>query len=129
MASTRNGRKWISAEELVTQLDRDPEYKARIAEIERRRLVLVAKNFRDAQPLVAQLTGRGFDVKTPADLFNKRMNYRAAIPMLIEWLPRISNSDVKADVVRALSVKWAKPAAIPVLLKEFERAQGDILRW
>ncbi len=49
--------------------------------------------------------------------------------MLIEWLPRISNSDVKADVVRALSVKWAKPAAIPVLLKEFERAEDDILRW
>src|SRR5438477_5442439 len=129
MASTPKGRKWIRADDLMTQLEGDPEYQARIAEIERRRLVSVERNLRDAQPLVAQLIARGFDVKTPADLFNKRMNYRSVIPTLIEWLPRISNPAVKADVAHALSVKWAKPAAIPVLLHEFERADDDILRW
>src|SRR5437879_9415738 len=110
MASKRNDRKWTSADELVRQLERDPEYQTRIAEIERRRLALVERNLQDAQPLLAQLAGRGFEVHTPADLFNKRMNYRSAIPTLIEWLPRISNPDLKADVARALSVKWAKPA-------------------
>jgi len=129
MASKRNDRKWTSADELVRQLERDPEYQTRIAEIERRRLALVERNLQDAQPLLAQPAGRGFEVHTPADLFNKRMNYRSAIPTLIEWLPRISNPDLKADVARALSVKWAKPAAIPVLLQEFERAEDDLLRW
>jgi HEAT repeat protein len=113
----------------VKQLERDPEYQARMAEIERRRQVLVAKNIRDAQPLVAQLAALGFEVQSPADLFNKRMNYQAAIPTLIQWLPRISNPAVKADVARALSVKWAKPGATRVLLEEFGRAEDDLLRW
>jgi hypothetical protein len=125
----RDDRKWIGSEELLAELERDPEYQARIAEQERRRLVLVERNLEDARPLVAQLAARGFVVQTPADLFNKRMNYRAAIPTLIEWLPRISNPDVKADVARTLSVKWAKPAAIPVLLDEFERSENDVVRW
>ncbi len=111
------------------QLERDPQYRARMAEVNRRRQVIVDKNMKDAQPLLAQLAAQGFEVQTPADLFNKRLNYKAAIPTLIEWLPRVSNPDVKADVVRALSVKWAKPAAIPVLLREFERAEDDQLRW
>ena len=113
----------------MAQLERDSEYQARIAEIERRRLVLVEGSLKDAQPLVAELAVQGFEVQTPADLFNKRMNYRSAVPTLIEWLPRISNPDVKADIARALSVKWAKPTATPVLLQEFERAEDDILRW
>jgi HEAT repeat protein len=129
MAAKGPGRKWISANELMRELERDPDYQARMAEKERRRLGRVERNLQDAQPLVAQLARQGFDVRTPADLFNKRMNYRSAIPTLIEWLPRISNPDVKAEVASALSVKWAKPAAIPVLLDEFELSESELVRW
>ena len=121
--------KWITAGELAEQLERDPQYRARMAEVARRRQAIVDRNIQDARPLLAQLAAQGFEIRMPADLFNRRLNYRAAIPTLLEWLPRISNPDVKTDVAMALSVKWAKPAAIPVLVKEFERAEDDLLRW
>jgi hypothetical protein len=111
--SKHDDGKWITAGELLGQLERDPQYRAGIAEVNRRRRVIVDKNMKDARPLLAELAAQGFEVQTPADLFNKRLNYKAAVPTLIEWLPRISNPDVKADLARALSVKWAKPGGYP----------------
>jgi HEAT repeat protein len=86
---------------------------------------------RDAAPIVTALRDAGFAVDSIADLFNRKLSYKSAIPLLIEWLPRTANRDVKQDLVRALSVKWAKAAA-PILVSEFESASGDDslgLRW
>jgi len=100
-------------------------------ERERERLAAVARNKVDAAPVIAALHVAGFAVDTIADLFNKKMDYQTAIPILVEWLLRVANPDVKQDVVRALSVKWARHAA-PLLLAEFERADdptGLSMRW
>jgi HEAT repeat protein len=100
-------------------------------ERERERLAAIARNKMDAAPVVAALRSTGLLVDTVADLFNKKMDYQIAIPILVEWLPRVANLDVKQDIVRALSVKWARQAA-PLLLAEFERADdptGTGLRW
>lgn len=78
-----------------------------------------------AKPLIAQLHRLGFNVESVADLFNRRMNYREAIPLLLEWLPRIDNLDVKESVVRTLSVKWARPVAARPLIEEFRRAPAE----
>ena len=100
-------------------------------ERERERLAAIACNRVDAAPVVEALCGAGFVVESVADLFNKKMDYRGAIPILVEWLPRVANPNVKESIVRALSVKWARPAA-PLLMAEFERADdltGVGLRW
>jgi HEAT repeat protein len=100
-------------------------------ERENARLAAIARNKTDAEPVVKALCDSGFIVETVADLFNKKMNYRGAIPVLVAWLPRVSNSDVKQDMVRALSVKWAAHAA-PALIAEFDRSEdstGAGLRW
>jgi HEAT repeat protein len=93
----------------------------------------VSRNNADARPVLEDIGGRGLVVDSVADLFNKKLDYRAIVPILIDWLPRIDNRDVKEDIVRALSVKWAKgtPAA-RALVAEFERADdpGNLeLRW
>jgi HEAT repeat protein len=91
----------------------------------------MARNKVDAAPIVEALRGAGVVVESVADLFNKKMEYRTAIPILVEWLPRVANPDVKEDIVRALSVKWARHAA-PLLMAEFERADdptGTGIRW
>jgi HEAT repeat protein len=98
---------------------------------ERERLATVARNKADAAPVVAALRDAGFVVDTVAELFNKKLDYQTAIPILVEWLRRVANPDVKQDIVRALSVKWARHAA-PLLLAEFERADdptGTGVRW
>jgi HEAT repeat protein len=104
---------------------------SQVDEREARRLAAIASNKRDAAPIVDALHSAGFMVDTVADLFNKKLDYQSAIPLLMEWLPRVANRDVKEDIVRALSVKWAKRAA-PLLIDEFERAEdstGTGLRW
>ncbi len=98
-------------------------------ERDRERLAAANTNEADAAPVVNALQAAGFPVGTIADLFNKKLNYRNAIPILVEWLPRVSNRDVKEDIVRALSVKWAV-AAGPLLVAEFRRAADDLgLGW
>lgn len=82
--------------------------------------------------LLRDLAKVGFSVESVADLYNQKFDYRIAVPLLIDWLPRIKDSGTKEEIVRALSVKWAKPAAAPVLLEEFDAAldpKGIGIRW
>jgi HEAT repeat protein len=97
---------------------------------ERLREAQVLQNKQDSAPIVADLRKLGFDVEWIDELYNNHLDYRTAIPTLLDWLPRVSNPDVKADIVRALSVRWAKPKAAPLLVKEFARAPDELgLRW
>ena len=97
------------------------------------RLARVARNKLDAAPVLAALRAHGFAIETVADLFNKKLNYQEAIPILLDWLQRVTNPDVKEDIVRALSVKWARDTVAPkLLITEFEKAEdstGAGLRW
>lgn len=93
-------------------------------EAERRREMAVAENSKSAEPVVQELREAGFPVEYVADLFNRRFNYREAIDILLKWLPLMGNMAVKQDIVRALSVKWARPRAARLLVREF-RAAGN----
>jgi hypothetical protein len=125
-------KKELSAVELMAQLQRDPAYQAREQKKEQARRARIAVNMEAAAPIVRELVGAGFPVLTVADLHNKRLDYPAAIPILLAWLPRVTNLDVKQDVVRCLSVPYARPQAARPLIDEFRRAEGDVqagLRW
>jgi len=75
------------------------------------------------------LASAGFQVDTVADLFNRNMNYEGAIPILLFWITRITDPAVKEDVIRALTVPWAKPAAALPLVQEFRLAADEGMRW
>lgn len=90
---------------------------------ERFRERAIAENFRAAAPVVTDLAAAGFAVESVADLYNLRLNYKGAIPILLRWLPRVENLAVKEAIVRALSVKWAKPWAARPLIEEFHTVQ------
>src|SRR2546423_273352 len=60
------------------------------------------------------------------------MRYPEAVPTLLKWLPRTRDPDLKHDLVRALSVPWAKPTAASPLIQEFVNASDQSefgLRW
>lgn len=121
-----------TAEEFLKELSGDLEYRRRVAKREREGLARGAAISEAEAPVVADLVNAGFPVESVWDLFNKRLNYREAIPILLEWLPKISNQGAKEGIVRALSVKWAKPDAAPLLVREFHRVEepsGGSLRW
>jgi hypothetical protein len=73
--------------------------------------------------LLADLRAAGFAVDVVSDLFGKRFAYRRAVPILLKWLPRAGSESLREEIVRALSVKWARPAAAPALLELFPRVE------
>jgi HEAT repeat protein len=84
----------------------------------------------DALPLLKDLAAIGVSVLSVSDLYNMRLNYRRAIPVLLEWLPRIKNPAVRQEIVAALGTPWARTTAANALLKEFEDADATGLdRW
>lgn len=74
----------------------------------------------------------GYEVQSLADLRASGVRYREAIPVLISGLLRTDDRKVKGEIVRALSVPWAKPAATGPLIEEFKQVEdetGEGLRW
>lgn len=123
---------------------------------ESNREALIAASRRAEAPILAELVQLGFQlervsdlysklrsdvfdtdekvlqVERVSDLYRKPIDYRAAIPVLLKWLPQASNLDVKETLVRALTVKWAKPVAARPLIEEFRKApetEESGLKW
>jgi len=119
-----------SAAELMAELQKDPEYQARIQRLEQQKRENAASYGKAAEPILRALGAIGFSVGTVGELLRHgRRNYRAAIPTLLKWLPQISDRHVKEDIIRTLSVPWAKPAAARVLIDEFRKTEDKGIRW
>src|SRR5262245_10791435 len=113
-----------SAAELMAELQQDPEYIARMREQHRQRRASVESSAQAAAPLLRDLAAIGFHLDAVGDLRRSRTEYRSAVSTLLHWLPRILDLNVKEDIVRTLSVPWAKPDAAWGLIEEFEAADG-----
>ncbi len=87
------------------------------------------------EPILAELAEVGYETRSLADLRHSGERYRDAVPVLVGWLPRVSDRKVKEEIVRALSVPWAKPAATRPMIDEFRRVDASVdptgtgLRW
>ncbi|MCL2483660.1 MAG: HEAT repeat domain-containing protein [Propionibacteriaceae bacterium] len=84
---------------------------------------------------MADLSSVGFQVASVSALRNSGVRYGDAVPVLLSWLPRIEDPKLKGEVVRALSVPWAKPVATRPLIDQFRSIPEDVdptgfgLRW
>ena len=56
---------------------------------------------------------------------NTRKSYPAAIPVFIEWLPRVKTLAIRETIVRALTVKEARRRAEKVIVAEFDRTLNE----
>lgn len=63
----------------------------------------------------------GLQVKSVYDLVNTADTYPGAIPVLLKWLPILTNVTIKEGVVRALTIKNAGDVVKNALIREFER--------
>lgn len=88
--------------------------------------------------LINDLAELGVSISSVWDLVNRREPYDAAIPVLIEWLrtvddrvPEADRSRVREGLVRALTIRAARPAAAQVMLDQFrslDDPSGEV-RW
>lgn len=132
---------WKTAAELMAELNADKDYVALMREKNAQHSAAVDRNRRAAEPVIRDLASHGFIVdnvgellkrigSSPLDVTNLPFGkYPDAVPILVNWLPRIENEDVKMGIVQALAVPWAG-AAVPALIAEFKRREAsEGLRW
>lgn len=119
----------------MTELRRDPAFRAREAAREAQIAANRAHYARVAAPVLAELEQAGYPVASVGELRQARVTYPGAVPVLVRWLPRIADRDVKEDIVRTLSVPWARPLATRPLIEAFtslpeaDDPTGTGLRW
>jgi hypothetical protein len=109
----------------LEQLEKDPAHQQRTRDLKRWQERAKREYQKNAAPVLADLRRAGFWVDAVGDLHRPPVhNYEAAIPILLSWLPRINDRWVKEDIVRTMTVKWARPAAAAPLILEYERADS-----
>jgi hypothetical protein len=75
-----------------------------------------------AEGVLADLAAAGFpDLEEVGDLRRRGRNYKAAVPVLVEWLTRVRYLLLAEDIVRTLSVGFAKKLALPEFLRLFRQ--------
>jgi HEAT repeat protein len=121
----------MTARELLKERAQDPVYKAQMEELEKQRTAAAEEYNAAAAPLTAELLSAGFSVES-LDALARSDKYRDAFPILVKWLPKITDLRVKESIVRALSVSWAKPYAVKALIAEFRKTPDSAnrgLKW
>ena len=101
-------KKSMTAADFVAQVQNDPDFIARKCKFEEKRQAGIQHHRVTSQPVLDELKQAGFDVASLDELRRSGVAYRTAIPILLKWLPLISDPDVKESIVRTLSVPWAK---------------------
>jgi hypothetical protein len=125
MSRDRSGDRPKTAAELMAELQQDPEYVARERSPRQQQQENVQLYASAAEPVLADLEEGGFHVQSVGELRQSGAHYRKAIPTLLRWLPLVSYPPLKEDIVRALSVPWARPGASRALIEEFRRADDE----
>lgn len=124
-----------TADELMAELDQKPEFvdrqRQRMAEREENR----RRYAKAAVGLLADLESAGFEVETLAQLRQREVGDKRALPALVKWLPEIDYLPLKRDLIATLGSSWTRPASARPLVEEFRRADpaedtGDTsVRW
>jgi HEAT repeat protein len=119
-----------TAADLRAELQEQPAFAARERELNERAARSSQEYDQAAAPVLVDLGEAGFAVGRVSELYQKRMNYESAVPVLMRWLPVVSDPRVKESIVRALSVPFARAAA-PLLATEYRRADSSsaALKW
>ena len=99
-----------SADELMSELNADPTFRARRREREEQRRNLEAELKRAEAPLVDALRTAGFEVHSVWELASSCRAYSEAIPILISHLDRPYPDRVREGIARALAVPQARQA-------------------
>jgi len=84
------------------------------------------------QQLLHDLHAAGVEVSDVWDLVNTRRPYPVAIPVLMDWLEHLDErmdsawegEQLREGLVRALTVREARPTAAPLLVTQMRRYRG-----
>ena len=93
--------------------------------------VITEEYINELRQIQFELSEIVFYVDQISDLYNFRINYKSAIPILINWIPKAKNLIIKEALIGAITVPWAKrTSALKMLIDEFYNPLlNDNLLW
>lgn len=122
-------KKRITAEELMAQLERDPAYVKRQAELADAHELREAEIALAMRPLLQRLAEQGYEVSDLRELVLRHAPLAPkVVDTLLEWLPKIEDGAIKEHIVRALGAAGA-PFPGESLAELFDRSTSEGLRW
>jgi hypothetical protein len=133
----RRGR--ITAEELMAELSKDPEYLARCAQLEAGRAAFHAK-YADEDALISkEVAVVGYRIRSVWDFVNNQPHpvidfpfcgpYERAYPILVRHLSVKHHPRVREGLIRALTVRDGGPIVWESLLAEFRKEAAPDMQW
>ena len=82
----------------------------------------------DERDVVQAVRSAGVRIESVYDLL-KIDEYKAALPVLVNFLNEVSDPRTKEGIVRALTTKGARGIAGKALVREFKRETDPLLKW
>ena len=132
-------RKRITADELMRELESDPEWVAKREERERQQAKLRAVLDADQLELVREICDVGYQVTSVWDLVNNTPHphlkrnfvgeYPAAYPILLKHLGMEHHPRIREGIIRALTVPDGGDEVAWELLGHFEKEQDAQMKW
>lgn len=115
--------------EIDRQAPNDQTYSARLAEQRERVAALAAACELDERELLLELRDAGVRVTSVWDFIAVGGAPPAAVPVLVTHLARDHHERIWQGIVRALSVKHARPGALTVLSELYRAEQDRDRKW
>ena len=81
-----------------------------------------------ARPVLEDLAKAGYPVTWIINL-SQYGKYQKAIPILLQWLPKTQDVNVKAAIVAALQVRWLPKSAASVILDEYLKTENERVKF
>jgi len=130
MSTSKPTNKITTASDFTERLRHDSDYQTRLRQVESRRQESNEHQRLVTAPILHDLRNAGFVVESLDELRHSGTDYKAAIPLLLRWLPLVTETTVKDSIIRALSIPNATQAALPII-KEFKATTGPVsnLKW
>lgn len=127
MAEKKRTKSRITAEQLMSELESDPEWVAKRDAREQWRKARAARIGREEAPLVREVSDAGLEINSVWDLVNTREPYPEAIPVLLRHLKRRDyHPAIREGIARALTVK-SYPEILPAMIESFREDPDPIV--
>jgi hypothetical protein len=120
---------WITAGELMRQLEADPEWVAKRDAREARHAERAKLIAADEAPIILDLAAVGVVVSSVYDFVGKQLAPDVALPVLARHLNVEHHPRIREGIIRALGIPSARGVAFEVVCDVYRSERDPTLRW
>jgi hypothetical protein len=120
---------WMTADELMSKLESDPEWVAKRDARNARRAERAKQINADEATIIGELAAVGVTVSSVYDFVGKQLAPDVALPVLVRHLNVEHHPNIREGVIRALGIPNARTLAFGPLCDAYREERDPNLRW